>query len=271
MYKNKKVGIVGATITIVLLIILVILSNINLEQFSGAQQVASTLVMPIQNVLTNLKNKLAGNDSFFSDINFLKEENEELKEENSKLEKQLRELEIIKAENNTLKEYMKMAEKYVEYETIPANVINKDISNFSNTIVINIGSDSGVEKNMTVISDEGLVGHVISVTGNTAKVQTIIDSASSTSGVISTSRDGIIIRGMLDNEKTLKAIHIPTEASLVQGDSIETSGMGGIYEKGIHIGTIKEIINTKNITDRYAIIETAVNFSKLESVLVIKK
>ena len=64
-------------------------------------------------------------------------------------------------------------------------------------------------------------------------------------------------------------MYIPTEADLVIGDTIETSGMGGIYPKGILIGKITEIIATKNITQRYAIVETSVDFSKLETVLVI--
>lgn len=55
----------------------------------------------------------------------------------------------------------------------------------------------------------------------------------------------------------------------MEGYNLETSGIGGIYPKGIHIGTVKQVINTKNITDRYANIETAVDFSKLETVLVI--
>ena len=100
---------------------------------------------------------------------------------------------------------------------------------------------------MTVIADKGLVGHVISVTDNTAKVQVIVDSASSVSAMISTSSESIICRG-----------------------SVVTSGIGGIYPKGITIGTIKQVVNTKNITDRYAIVETAVDFSKLYTVLVIK-
>ena len=66
-------------------------------------------------------------------------------------------------------------------------------------------------------------------------------------------------------------MYIPTDADLVLEDSIETSGIGGIYPKGILIGKIKEIIETKNITDRYAIVETAVEVSKLETVLVITK
>lgn len=66
-------------------------------------------------------------------------------------------------------------------------------------------------------------------------------------------------------------MYIPTDADLVLEDTIETSGLGGIYPKGIQIGKIKEIIESKNITDRYAIIETSVDFSKLETVLVITK
>lgn len=66
-------------------------------------------------------------------------------------------------------------------------------------------------------------------------------------------------------------MYIPTDADFVLEDTIETSGLGGIYPKGIIIGKIKEIIETKNITDRYAIVETAVDFSKLETVLVITK
>ena len=64
-------------------------------------------------------------------------------------------------------------------------------------------------------------------------------------------------------------MYIPTDADLVLEDTIETSGLGGIYPKGILIGTLKEIVQAKNITERYAIIETAVNFSKLETVLVV--
>lgn len=213
---------------------------------------------------------MSGNNSFFTNINTLEEENKELKKKNSELEQSLRELEIVKSENTTLKEYVNLKDKYTNYETIPAYIIQKDISNYSDTMIINVGSKDGINVNMAVISDQGLVGHVISVTDNTAKVQTIIDTASTTSCVISTSRDMMIVRGTLNDSSMLKATFIPTEATVLEGDKIETSGLGGIYPKGIHIGTIKQVVSTKNITDRYAIIQTAVDFSKLETVLVIK-
>lgn len=267
MYKQKT-GIIGIIITIIILIILVILSNTNIAKLSYIENAFSSIIMPIQNGLTYLKNKIEGNDSFFTDMNQIKAENEDLKSRNSELEQSLRELEIIKSENTTLKEYLNLTDKYQAYKTIPAYIINKDIGNYSNIFVINVGIEDGIKENMTVISDKGLVGHVISVSKNTSKVQTIINTASSVSATISTSRDSVICKGILE-EATLRATYIPTDATLVQGDSVETSGMGGIYPKGIHIGTISKIINTQNVTDRYAMITPAVDFKKVETVLVI--
>ena len=164
---------------------------------------------------------------------------------------------------------MNLKDKYKDYNTIPADVINRDISNYSSTIIINVGSNDGIKENMTVIADNGLVGHIVSVSSNTSQVQTIVDTASAVTSTISTTEDTIVVQGTLDDKTTLKATFIPTDAVVLQGDSVETSGIGGIYPKGIHIGTISEVVNTNNITDRYAIVETAVNFTKLNTVLVI--
>ena len=268
MYKNKKAEIAGIVITIIILILIVVFSNTDSE-ISFLENAASKLVMPIQNGLTYLKNGISGNSTFFTDINNLKQENEELKQKNSELEQSLRELENIKSENETLKEYLDLTEKYGEYKTVPAYIINKDISNYSKTIVINVGSDDGIQENMTVIADQGLVGHVISVTSNTAKVRTIVDTSSSVSCSLSTTDESIVCKGTLEEESALKAMYIPDDDGIIQGDSVETSGLGGIYPKGIHVGSIKRVVNTQNATDRYAIVETAVDFDKLDTVLVI--
>ena len=188
MYKNKRNGIIGIIITIIILVLLVLLTNTDSSTLSYIENIADKLVNPIQNGLTFLKNKVHSNNSFFDNINDLQNENNELKAKNSELEEKLREFESRKAEKNTLKEYMKLTEKYSDYKTVGADVISRDISNYSKTIVINVGKNNGVESNMTVIAAEGLVGHVISATDTTAKVQTIVDSSSSTSSMISSSR-----------------------------------------------------------------------------------
>lgn len=197
MYKNKKTGIIGIIIAIMVLIILVLLTNIKLGSFNGIENAFSKLVMPVQNGLTYLKNKVSGNNAFFEDISNLKTENENLRAENKQLEEKLRELEIIKAENATLRSYNNMSEKYSGYTTVPAYIINKDISNLSDTMVINVGTDDGVKENMPVITTEGLVGYIISTTNSTSKVKPIIDPSCSISASISTSKDSVITKGIL--------------------------------------------------------------------------
>lgn len=269
MGKDKKRGIVGVIITILILIILVVFTNTDSEKISMIENFANNLVMPIENGLTYLKNKINNNNKFFENIEQLKSENELLQKKNSELEQQLREYEIIKNENEQLKTQLNLAEKYGEFTTIPGTIISRDISNYSKTLVINVGSDNGIKENMTVIADKGLVGYVVSTTNKTSKIQTIIDSASATSCLASSTRDTMICKGTIENKNVLSASNIATDARIIQGDSVETSGLGGIYVKGIHVGTIKKVNEGSNKTDSYATIETAVDFNKLEIVLVI--
>ena len=108
MYNKKKYGIVGVIVTIIILIILVILTNTQNNNLSFVENVANKTVMPIQNGLTYLKNKIKGNSSFFTNVNNLKAENKDLQNKNTELEEKLRELESIKAENESLKQYLNL-------------------------------------------------------------------------------------------------------------------------------------------------------------------
>ena len=266
--KNKA-GLIGIIITVIVLIVVVVVSNISTGNLAFVQGVAGTIFVPIQNGIVFLKNKITGNEQENSNIASLQEENKNLKEENSKLQEQLRELEILKSENNTLKEYVNLKDKYSDFTTVPAYIIERSISNYEKIVVINVGTEDGVNINMPVISESGLVGYVISATNKTSKVQTIIDTASSVSANISNVQDSVILRGTLNNTETVRATYIPADSTILQGDQVVTSGLGGIYPKGILIGTVKSVVNTKNEADRYAEIEVATDFSRLETVLVI--
>lgn len=267
--KKKKTSIIGIIITVIVLIVLVIISNIGTNKAQTFQTIISNIFMPFQNGYVYIKNKIAGNEQELSNIDTLKTENSKLREENAKLKEQVRELEVLKSENNTLKEYVNLKNKYTNYTTVPANVIERSYSNYDKIIIINAGKKDGIEVNMPVISESGLVGHILSVTDNTSKVQTITDTASTVSATISTSSSSILLKGTLKDSRKVKATSIPVETGILQGDEVVTSGLGGIYPKGILIGTISEVINTKNELDRYANVNTATDFTKLETVLVI--
>ena len=269
MERDNKGGVIGIIITIIILVLLVIFTNTKSNNISIIENFVNTAIVPVENGLTYLKNKLNNNEKFFENVNQLKKENEQLKKANSELEQNLREYEIVKNENEQLKQELNLSEKYGQFTTVPGTIISRDISNYSKTIVINVGKDNGIKEKMTVIAEEGLVGHVVSATANTAKIQTIVDSASSTSCLTSTTREVMVGKGTIDNNSTLNATYISPGANIIQGDSVETSGLGGIYIKGIHVGKIKKVVEGSNKNDTSAVIESPVNFEKLETVLVI--
>lgn len=267
--NNSKTSVIGTVIAIIILVVLIVVSNIGTTSMTVMQNGISAFVIPVQNAFIFIKNKINSNEQEISEISSLKEENQNLREENSKLKEGERELEVLKSENNTLKDYLNLKNKYADYNTVPGYVVERTYSNYDKVVVINVGAKDGIDVNMPVISESGLVGHVISVSESSSKVQTIADTGSTVSATISTAQDSILIKGTVNNNGELKASSIPANATILQGDTVVTSGLGGIYPKGILIGTIKDIVNTKNQTDRYANVETATNFNTLQSVLVI--
>ena len=129
--NKKRNDAIGIVITIIILLIVVFLSNLKVEKISYVEGAFSKLVMPIQGGFTYLKNKIQGNQTYFANLDNLKQENTKLKNENSKLEESVRQLEMVQAENKTLKEYLNLSNQYKQYTTVPAYIINKDISNYS--------------------------------------------------------------------------------------------------------------------------------------------
>lgn len=270
MYRDNKNSKLGIVITIVILVFLVIITNLDNNIWSRIANPFTQITMYVQTGITYLKNKISKNDDYFASVDDLRAKNEELKKENEELKQKKQELEILKAENKTLKEHVKLVDKYSDYDCIPGYVIQRDFSNYSKTIVINIGRKDGIETGMTVVADGGLVGYIVSAEENTSKVQTIIDTASAVSALFANTEKSLVTRGVLDSDNRIKGTYIDNDVVVNEGDNIETSGIGGIYPKNINIGKVKEIVNTQNKTNRYVYIETSVDFENLNNILVLK-
>ena len=241
----------------------------NMDILSKIINPFTRITMSVQSGVTYIKNKISKNDSYFVTVNSLQDQNEQLKKENDNLKQSNQEIEILKAENKTLKAQMKLSDMYSDFSTIPAYVIQKDFSNYSKTIVINVGNNDGIKSGMTVVAEGGVVGHIVSVEDKSSKVQTIVDTASAVSAVFENTEKSLVTRGILDSNNRIKGTYIDNDVVINEGDNIVTSGIGGIYPKNINVGKVKEIINTKNKTNRYVYIEPSVNFDELSNVLVI--
>ena len=202
-------------------------------------------------------------------------EYKKIKTENQKLKETIS---ILLNENNDLKEkisYYKRWKKMEEYkETSPfklisADVVGREPSNWFKYIFINKGSDDGVKRDMVVITYLGLIGKVKAVTKKTAKVMLILDKNSSLGGMIQRTRDIGVVEGL--GKEYLRMIYINNQANIYKGDIVITSGLGGVYPKGIVVGNVFRVEKELDKLYQKVYIVPRADFMHLEEVFIIKE
>jgi len=197
----------------------------------------------------------------------LSEENQSLKKELARIKKESLTLNEIKKENQRLKKLLELRQN-ISYEAMAASVIGRDPTSWFRTLFINKGSDHGVQENMPVIHDQGLVGHIIKVLPTFAKVQLIVDVNSRVGALAQRTREMGILKGGGQNGCLLD--YLPRETLIKKGDKVVSSGMGSLYPKGIPVGQVEEIRFKKRGLYQTAKIKPLVNFNTLEEVLILK-
>ncbi len=235
------------------------------------EELFSNLISLPQKLIVDLKKNIEEDNTYFANIEDLKNENDELKSEIKEIKEKLLDYENLKAENNILREHLNISSLYPDYSVIIADIIMSTNNNWEYTYTINCGSKDGIKPNMAVISESGLVGYVESVSDNTSKVISILDAGNSVSARVTRTRDTVISKGSLAlaKDRQMRIINIPLGVSLIEGDKIETSGLGGIYPKGLLIGKVKSFEQKSNPIENEAIVESFVDFERLETVAVI--
>ena len=258
-------------ISVLLMFVCIGLTNGKNRNVSAIEGFLSGIITIPQNGFKYLENWFSGNDIFFSDIDKLKEENSNLKVENEKLKNKMIDYEILASENKTLKEQARIRDSYLDYDVVIANVISESASNWEEVYIINKGSKDGIKPSMTVITTDGLVGYIENVTENTSKIISILDAGNAVSARSTRTRDSVICKGniALKDEEKLKVTSIPIGVEFIEGDKFETSGMGGVYPKGIAIGEVESFENKMKPLENVAIVRTYVDLDKLETVAVI--
>ncbi|MCC7440110.1 MAG: rod shape-determining protein MreC [Bdellovibrionales bacterium] len=191
-----------------------------------------------------------------------------LLEENRSLQNTIVNLRETEQENIRLRNILEFKEAF-SLEAVAARVIAKDISTEFRAIRINRGSDSGIRKDMAVVNSEGIVGRVLRTTSQTADVVTILDLLSAVDVIDKRSRVRGIVEGMTDEVCQLK-FALRTDDIQVN-DVLISSGLGGVFPKGIPVGTVATVDRKPYGISQNVEVRPAVNFSRLEEVLVLTR
>ena len=207
----------------------------------------------VQQIFTNWK-----------DLEELKRENESLKAEQNRYSEVL-------AENIRLRNLLKFKQGYTSYNMVGASVIERDYGGWTHTMVIDRGEDSGIKKYMPVIIPSGIVGFVSEVYMNSSRVQLLLDPRTTVGGIVQrpASRVVSMVSGNSGNPGLLSFMSLPKESDVIKGDIIVTSGYGGVYPKGLVIGTVEQVDVDSEGGTQSAEIRPAADFAHMEEVFII--
>ena len=235
---------------------------------------ANYIVIPFQDGVSKAGEWLIKREQLVSDIKELQKENEALRQENEELSVTNNALLQEKHELTELRNLYQLDQTYADFPKIGCRIIAKENGSWYHSFVIDKGSEDGLSMDMNVLADGGLVGRITYIGRHWSRVQAVIDDNSNVSATVLSSQKNLIVSGNLTlyEEGTIRFSELADPDDLVKvGDSVVTSNISDKYLPGILIGYISEIQTDSNNLTKSGRITPAVDFSRLDTVLVIQK
>ena len=202
----------------------------------------------------------------YVDLRDLRQENLRLQREAALLQRRIDQLEEQVLETQRLQGLLAMRDAW-RAEFVAARVVGKDATNWFKTILIDRGSRAGMRRNLPVVAPDGLVGRIVEVTPSTAKVQLITDPVSAAGALMQRTRVTGIVIGNLG--AGLRVRYLPLLADVVVGDEVVTSGMGGVFPKGIPVGRVITVERKSGALFQEAVLQPKVDLGRLEEVVIL--
>lgn len=232
---------------------------------------AGVVIVPLQDGVNSIGHWFNSKSDLLKSVKKLKAKNSKLQKQVDELTEENSLLAQNKYELERLRELYKLDKDYTSYPKVAARVIGKDPGNWFSTFTINRGSDSGIKKDMNVISGGGLVGIVYDVGKNYAKVRSIIDDESGVSVSFANTSDTGIVSGDLKliEEGEMRVTGILEDAKISEGDMVVTSQISDKFLSGILVGYLTGTSKDANDLTQSGTIIPVVDFKHIDEVLVI--
>lgn len=221
---------------------------------------------PIQSSVTSIRTSVTGFfDHYVANLNASKD-NVDLQKRVSELENQIYKFSEVQKENKRLKELLQFGSD-IAFKKILAQVVAWDASSDYRVIRINKGLKDGVRLQSPVVTSQGLVGYIYRLTDHFADILTVLDGNNRVDGLIKRVRAHGIVEGY-NNEKSIMK-YVSRAEPIILGDIVITSGLGNIYPKGINVGTVSMIERESYGITQKVEITPAVDFGRLEEVVIL--
>ena len=230
-----------------------------------------TVSTPFRWAFTKVGEGLSGFSMYFKTLEALRDENEELRAELEGYKNLVYDAELIGEENKFLDSFLGIKEEHIDFLFEDATVIGRESTNYRTVYTLSKGTLHGIEVNMPIITEKGLVGHITEVGATWSKAVLITETASAVGGFIE--RSGVlgVVEGTyeLRTEGICQMIYIEPDSDIRVGDKVISSGIGGVYPRGLMIGKVTEIRMDEASRTLTATVEPAADLDSVAKLMII--
>ncbi|MBP5291638.1 MAG: rod shape-determining protein MreC [Lachnospiraceae bacterium] len=274
MKRRRRFHIQTRHLFLVLLIVCVFMiatTSYNTIMTHSIRSGFGTVMMPFQRGMNRLGGLVYEKIGSIRKLYGVMEENEKLLEEIGELRKENTRYQLQLSELATYKDLLKITDEYPDYDMVGAHIISKNSGNWFSTFKIDKGSNDGFSAGMNILADGGLVGIITSVEAHTSTVTSIIDDGRNVAAMAATSGAPCMVTGnrLLLQEGKLDVTHINKDDDIDTSYKIVTSNTSSEYLPGLLIGYISEIDKDTNNLTKTGKLVPVVDFSRLDTVMVI--
>lgn len=238
------------------------------KEFTAPHKFGLEIIGPLQTAITKVTNYTGSIWENYIALVHVRQENEQLRLELQQYKAANIEYREARATNMRLQKLLELKES-LPPPTLTAEIIGQDPSLWFRTLTINRGSSDGVQKGMPVVTVEGVVGQVLTSSPNYSKVLLATDPNSAIDVLTQRTRVQGIVKGL---GRDAYALNYVLKSALVdEGDFILTSGLGGVFPKGLIVGTVSKVKKTRRGMFQEIEVKPAVDFTQLEHLIIIMK
>ncbi|MED1468405.1 rod shape-determining protein MreC [Bacillus salipaludis] len=271
-FLNKR--LIVLLLSIIILVALIGFSLRERSKLTWPEQFVKDSVGWVQSLVSKPAYVVAGFFENLKDLENTYQENKELKsrvEEIVSLESQVQDL---KKDNEDLRNVLGEKKTLRDFKPLPATVIGRNPDRWHEMIIIDKGKINGIKQNMAVVTANGLIGKVKNVNQFSSTVQLLsaMDPKNRISAVVQGQKNSFgFVEGFDSEKKLLQVKTIPSGAKIKKGQTVVTSGLGGVFPKDLPIGKVVEVKPDQYGLNQTALVKPGADFYDIQNVLIITR
>ncbi len=264
-------GFKSITLAVCILLVVSLTFGFIGKRLSPQSNFLGAVLVPFQKASNALSQ---GVDSLFTAVgrlDTLETENNQLRDEIRVYREQLVEYDQFKRENEFYKQFLEMKEQNSDYTFQPATVTARDGADVCGSFTIDAGSKDGVALHDPVITKDGLVGYISQLGSTMSTVVTVIDPNLHVGALVSRTKEAGVVKGSTElvSSGFCSLSYLSGNSAVTNGDYVVTSGAGGVFPKGLIIGTVEEVRKEQANVSLYAVVKPVVDVKEITQVMVI--